>query len=132
MSKHAQFRLQPVGFNGEANTYTPTLTNAANVAASTAYECQYARVGDSVTVSGRVDIDPTAASTDTQLGISLPIASNIGAATDLGGVAFTPELAGVGAAILGDVANDRAQFQYVTGADIANRAFYFIFMYQRI
>src|SRR3990167_10996405 len=69
-----------------ANTYTPTLTNVFNVAASTAYACQYMRVGNVVTVSGQVDIDPTAASTYTELDISLPIASAFTATNQLGGV----------------------------------------------
>src|SRR5438093_6787266 len=34
----------------DAGTYTPTLTNSVNVAASTAYVCQYLRVGAVVTV----------------------------------------------------------------------------------
>lgn len=114
-----------------AGTYTPTLTNVANLAASTAYECQYLRVGNTVTVSGKVDIDPTLAATSTQLGISLPVASNIGAAEDCSGVAFASGIAGQGAAILGDAANDRAQLQYVS-ADVSNQAMFFTFTYQVI
>ncbi len=59
-----------------SGTYTPTLTNATNVAASTTYAAQYMRVGNSVTVSGAVDVDPTSAAIATVLGISLPVASN--------------------------------------------------------
>lgn len=59
-----------------SGTYTPTLTNISNVDATTAYECQYMRVGNVVTVSGAFDLDATAANTTTNIGISLPIASN--------------------------------------------------------
>lgn len=112
-------------------TYTPTLTNAANLAASTAYECQYIRVGNTVVVSGKVDVDPTLAATATQLGISLPIASNFGAQEDCGGSAFASGIAGQGAAIRADATNDRAEMVWVSG-DITNQSMYFTFQYQVI
>lgn len=119
------------GVTAPSGTYTPTLTNVANIAASTAYECQYLVVGTSVIVSGKVDIDPTLAATSTQLGISLPVASNFGAAEDCAGVAFAPAIAAQGAAILGDETNNRAQLQYISG-DLTNQAMYFLFQYQVI
>ena len=100
----------------------------ANLAASTAYECQYLRVGSVVTVSGKVDVDPTAPAAVTQLGISLPIASNLGAQEDCAGAAFASAIAGQGAAIRGDAANNRAEMAWVTG-DITNQPMYFVFSY---
>lgn len=121
--------------NGNGNigwgTYTPVLTNVANLAASTAYQAQYIRVGNTVTVSGKVDVDPTLTATSTQLGIALPIASNIGAVEDVGGTAFAQAIAGQGAAILGDAANNRAQMEWIA-TDITNQAMYFTFTYQVI
>lgn len=114
-----------------AGTYTPTMTNVANLDASTAYVCQYLRVGNVVTVSGRVDIDPTAPATSTQLGISLPIASNFGAAEDCAGVAFASGVAWQGAAIRADAANDRAEMIFVAG-DLTNQPMYFHFSYEVI
>ena len=116
----------------EADTYTPTLTAVANVAAQTAYVCQYARVGATVTVSGQVAIDPTAATTLTRLGISLPIPSSLTAAQQCGGTAAQPDLAGAVAAIRGDATNDRAELAYTTGADVANRLWAFSFTYRVI
>ena len=113
-----------------SNTYTPDLTNAANVAASTAYACQYARVGSFVTVSGQVAIDPTAVATLTRLGISLPIPSSLSAAEQVGGTAAQPDLAGAVAAIRGDATTDRAELAYTTGADVANRIWSFSFGYR--
>jgi hypothetical protein len=113
---------------GLAGTYTPTLTNVANLDASTAYACQYLRVGATVTVSGKVDVDPTAAGS-AQLGISLPIASNFATAQQCAGTAFAPAIAGQGAAILGDTTNDRAQMQWIA-VDTTNQAMYFTFTYQ--
>ena len=61
----------------------------------------------------------------------LPIASNLGATKDCAGVAFASGIAGQGAAILGDAANDRAQMQWIAG-DVTNQAMYFTFTYQII
>lgn len=114
-----------------SGTYTPTLFNVANLSASTAYQCQYMRLGDTVTVSGMVDIDPILAATSTQLGISIPVASNFAANEDCAGVAFSYAIAGQGAAIIADGANDRAQLQYIAG-DITNQSMLFTFSYQII
>lgn len=111
-----------------AGTYTPTLTNVANLDASTAYTCQYLQVGSVVTVSGRVDVDPTAPAASTQLGISLPVASNFAASNQCAGTAFASGIAGQGAAILGDTTNDRAQLQYIS-ADLTNQGMFFSFSY---
>lgn len=111
-----------------AGTYTPSLTNVANLDASTAYQCQYMKVGATVTVSGRVDIDPTLAATTTQLGISLPVASNLGASENCGGTAFASGIAAQGAAIRGDAANDRAELIYKS-SDVTNQPMYFVFTY---
>lgn len=114
-----------------SGTYTPTLTNAANLAASTAYECQWLRVGNIVNVSGKADVDPTLTATATQLGISLPVASNFGAQEDCAGTAFASGIAGQGAAIRADAANDRAEMVWIAG-DITNQPHYFHFQYQVI
>jgi hypothetical protein len=111
-------------------TYTPTLTNTTNLDGSTAYSCQYLRVGDVVTVSGRVDANPTAAGA-TALGISLPIASNftLAGVSECAGVAFAASVAGQGANISADVTNDRANMQWVA-VDTANRDMIFTFTYR--
>lgn len=68
-----------------SGTYTPTLTNTTNVAASTAHTMFYTRVGDVVHVAGEVDVDPTTAGLLTTVEISLPIASALTHADQLGG-----------------------------------------------
>lgn len=113
-----------------SGTYTPTLTNAANITASTAFTCQYLRVGDVVTVSGQVAIDPTSATTNTTLGISLPIASNFSATEQCGGAAACGAVAGYSASIAADATNDTASLFFVTGTDVANRNWFFTFTYQ--
>mgnify|MGYP001491133963 CR=1 FL=1 len=116
--------------NAVPASYTPTSTNVTNVTASTTYQCQQMRVGNSVQVTGKIDVDPTAAGL-VQVGISLNVASNLGAAEDLAGTAFAPGVAGQGAAILGDATNNRAQLEYIA-VDITNQSFYFSFMYEVI
>lgn len=112
-------------------TYTPTLTNVANLDASTAYECQYLRVGNTVTVSGKADLDPTTNTTSTQLGISLPVASNFGATEDCAGTGFAPSVQRAGAAVRADTANDRAEMAFIC-FHTTNEPYYFHFTYQVI
>lgn len=111
--------------------YTPALTNVANLDGSTAFECHYIRVGNEVFVSGKVSVDPTAPASLTQLGIGLPIASNIAAEENCGGVAFAADIAGQGAAIRGDAANNRAEMAWIAG-DVTNQAMHFSFAYRVI
>src|SRR5690606_24010086 len=58
-------------------TYTPTLTNTTNIAASTAYTTYYVRIGDWVYVWGEADIDATASLTLSEMAMTLPISSSI-------------------------------------------------------
>lgn len=116
-------------------TYTPTLTNSTNVAASTAFLCRYVRVkgptGDFVTVSGQVNIDPTAAApTATTMKMSLPIASNFANAEECSGV-FSSNNSGQNGTIQADTTNDVANFLY-SASDTNNAAYGFTFSYQVI
>lgn len=113
--------------NLAAGAYTPTLTKVGNLDAVTSYEAQYMRVGATVTVSGKFDADPTAAGS-TKVGISLPVASNIGAAEDVAGVAHAIAIAGQGAGILGDATNDRAQAEWIA-VDTTNQTMAYSFAY---
>ncbi len=114
-----------------ANIYTPTLTHVANLTASTPYSCQYLRVGGVVTVSGRVDVDPTTVTTLTQLGISLPIASNFTSTNECAGAGACGSLSGYSVAIQSDPTNDRAEMTW-TPSDVANNAVFFTFTYRVI
>jgi hypothetical protein len=84
------------------------------------------RVGNTVTVSGQIDIDPTIVGF-TILGLSLPIASAFTSAIQLSGVFNCPDAAGGG--IYGDAANDRATFQ-MTATSAANLTYYYTFTYR--
>jgi hypothetical protein len=112
-----------------AGVYTPSLTNFANLDASTAYACQFLRVNNVVNVSGRVDIDPTTTATSTVLQISLPFASTMIASNQCAGVAFCPTIIAQGASI--NAGSTKARLQYMS-SDTTNQPFYFTFQYQII
>lgn len=115
----------------DSGTYTPTLVNTLNVAASTAHKCQYLRVGNVVTVSGSVAIDPTAAApTTTQITISLPIPTRLVDGTDCSGVASCNLVDGqTSGVITGNLGVDVAGLSF-RASDLANRIWYFTFTYE--
>jgi len=112
-----------------SSTYTPTLTNVTNIAASTAFLTQYTRIGSFVVVSGKVEVDPTAL-VASELGISLPIASNFANDYECGGSANAGAVQ-QGASITADPANNRATMTFIA-TDAANRTMAFTFGYQII
>lgn len=111
-----------------SGTWTPTLFSVANVAAMTAFAGQYMRLGSTVTGSGKLDVDPTAGATLTRVGISLPVASDFASAENCAGTAYsvTPDYAG---AIFADTVNNRAELDFTTVIDVANRSWFFSFTY---
>jgi hypothetical protein len=114
-----------VGANTLASgVYTPTATIVVNVAAATSYQAQYSRVGSVVTVSGKVDITPSAAGSVAEVGLSLPIASNLGANEDCGGSAATVNIFGEAAAVIADATNDRARVRWIPGTTSSCSFFY--------
>jgi hypothetical protein len=112
-----------------SGTYTPTLTNSTNIDASTSYAARYIRVGSYVFVTGKIDVDATAAgATITIIGISLPIASDLTVADgQLGGVLSIQFNSG-GGVIFGDTANNRATAVW-TSSLTANTGLGFSFSY---
>ena len=116
-------------YEDHGRTYDPTLNNITNLDGSTAYTCMYRRVGgNQVTVSGKFDADPTAAAI-TQLDISLPIASNLAAQEDLGGIASNGT--GEVARIYAETTNNRAVVLW-TATTTVNAGWSFEFTYRII
>lgn len=103
----ADFFAEPPAYVG---TYTPTLFNTTNIAASTASLLHYRLTGNQVEVWGNVVVSETTASVFSELGISLPIASNLALGTDLYGNASTA--LSYSAIVAGDTTNDRAVLQF--------------------
>lgn len=78
----------------ESGTFTPTLTNDTNITDSTSFVCQYLRVGNVVTVSGRLLIQPTSNASNTILIMNVPINSAFNAGEQAAGVAHSFTAAG--------------------------------------
>jgi hypothetical protein len=119
-----------------AGVYTPALTNGANVFDSTPFECQYLRVGNTVTVSGRVDVVPQNPNASTQLRFRLPIPSNLGASEDCSGVASGTAYAALNQVITGviqpDVTNNEAILYFFSPNIAVDLNMRFHFSYQVI
>lgn len=113
-----------------SGSYTPTLTNNTNIAASTAHTSYYFRVGDMVHVFGTVEIDATTASSQISMSMSLPIASNLGSSDDLAGV-FGTSAASQAGRVTGSAGNDNASFVCVPDSS-ANLTYNFSFSYKVI
>lgn len=114
-----------------SSTYTPTITDSANTIARTAYQCQWSRAGNVVTVSGVADVDPSAPATSTIIKITLPVTSNFTLTGNLGGTAFAPGIAAQGAGMLPTTAYAVADFalmQWISG-DVTNQPMRFSFTY---
>jgi hypothetical protein len=118
-----------------SGTYTPTETSTGNLDSTpVALEAQYMRVGNTVTVSGQVTIDPTTTATSTSFRLSLPIASNFGSNADAGGTGVKLDATATVAdafTINADGANDEVQFAgYPIG--VASGVLTYTFTYQVI
>lgn len=111
-----------------AGQYTPTLTSVANVDSTSAYLSRYYRVGNMVTVWGKMDVDPTASTTLTRVGISLPVASNLTAAQQLSGAAGSIDQ-GTGGGVTGDATNDRGELSFKSDTNTSH-AWTYSFSYE--
>lgn len=119
-----------------SGTYTPTLTNVANIdiPASTAYTFQYMRVGNVVTVSGKIDVTVTGTGL-TRLNVSLPISSNFSAEENCAGTAVMTASSvsiNIPASIRADTTNDVAQVQYHGNLTGMAQAYLLTFTYRII
>jgi hypothetical protein len=113
--------------------YTPTLTNAGNISASSLnQDFMYVRLGSFVFVGGSINATHDASG----LGLvrmTLPIASNLGTSFDLNGNATTTaasaEFAG---SIVADTTNNEAQIAIADTAGAVSRTWRIFFMYKII
>lgn len=116
-----------------SGTYTPTYTNVANVSSfGTVSDLNYYRVGDMVTVFGRVSIDPTSASINTEFRGTLPIASNFSLFTDAGGSCVCTASAGLVGAVRAETTNNEFTVKYINTAETAAKDFALHFSYRVI
>lgn len=114
---------------GTSGTYIPTITNGANVASSTGATAHYMRIANQVHVQGKVNVTPTlGVNTTTVINISLPVASNIGAVTDLLGGAFAGAATAANPVATGDTTNDNGILTYIS-VSVGAVDLYFDFTY---
>jgi hypothetical protein len=113
-----------------SGTYTPTGYTGTNTTVVTPLTCQYMRVGNVVTVSGRAQVTVTSSSTASEFSLSLPIASDLITLSNCSGT-FTSGTNATNGCVIGDPTNDRAFFQmFATNA--GSQPFTFSFTYQII
>lgn len=91
----------------------------------------YHRIGNYVTVYGAVVVQPTSTGAF-GFQVSLPVASDIGATTDLYGTGSVSLATSSGALIFGNVANNTAQFSCDSGTGTPSNTLSFTFSYQVI
>lgn len=113
-----------------AGTYTPTNTSISNLdSAPTAFTTNYMRVGNMVTVSGKVTIDPSGGG-DSIWEMTLPVSSTFTAEEDLAGTFQLDTSSGSREnGIKAQTSNGKARFKGNMGFTTAVSGF-FIFMYQ--
>lgn len=113
-------------------TYTPTFTGVTNVAAAVGSYGRWFRIGNRVFVEARGTVDPTAAApTTTTFRCSLPVASNLGVSTDLGGIGMSNGGTNVYGTIQADTTNDDATITFSAG-NANNATHWLIFSYEVI
>jgi hypothetical protein len=100
--------------NLTSGRYTPTNTTGTNVSALATYSCIYSRVGNIVTVSGKVDVTLTA-SGNSIFYLTLPIASPGLTVADVMGLCARSVSAGgayTAGYVYGDATNKRALVEF--------------------
>jgi len=112
------------GLHAVSGIYSPTATLVSNLDSVTAYSASYIQIGGAVFVAGVVTADATAAgATVTELGMSLPVASNLTQVTHLGGTGLGLFLDAV-VAIDADATNDRARMRWRSALTVATNFSY--------
>ena len=121
----------PSGINPDfisSGIYTPAAAGVANIIAITPYVTKWIRIGNFVYVSGKIDIDPAAATTPTSIEISKPIASNLTVDHDAHGVAISSN-AGY-ADIKANPTSDNFVLTFTTSTFVLNSSWFFNLMYE--
>lgn len=96
-----------------SGAYSPTVTGVSNVDSVGSSSAIWIRVGNHVTVTGEVSINATSLGVSTNVGISLPVASNLAGLDLFGQGLVAPGGATVGGVyIAADAANNRANLIY--------------------
>lgn len=112
----------------ESGTFSSSITNQTNVAASTFNGMQYIRIGDYVSVDAYVAIDPTATGL-TVIDLQLPVASSLATSVDVMGLGNCQGFHDQNGTVTANVGAGKATFAYIA-TDINNQVFYIHFSYR--
>ena len=109
-----------------SGTYTPTVSNVANVSSVGTVEThRYTRIGSIVTVFGAVNLTLTAGpGVLTTFSVTLPVTSNLGAATDVVGTCADTTNSGRAGYVYGRAADDRALVEYFAPSSGITKVYY--------
>lgn len=118
-----------LGISATSGTYTPTFTSTSNVDSYNVFPCQYSRTGDVVTVSGRIRINATAAST-TSGDISLPVSTSFTNGTSDEGGGTINSASGQGYGGIHSKQNTGVATVTVVPSATSDIDYYFVFVYQ--
>ena len=113
--------------NLTAGTYTPAASNFTNISSVTGLYGIYSRVGNVVSVSGRMNITATSTGAAT-FSLSIPVASNL-TTTNAWGTLTTRTLTDASGGVSGDGTNDKLLFELVFDS-LLTGTFYFSAQYQ--
>jgi len=115
-----------------SGTATPTATNGTNVTASTPGQTQYMRVGNTVTVSGYIEITCTTLGVTSQIDLTIPVASAFTNTTQLSGT-MLEAVVGVASpghgTVISEATNDRVQIDFTPRAT-GSLSYRFTYTYQ--
>jgi len=112
------------GKAASSGTYMPTFHTVSNISVFEAYEAQWLRVGNVVTVSGRLDFTATAVGTEFEL--TYPAAAPNGAASWCGGTGTDGKDPW---AVIHDIANSRATF-HNANAPVGAKSIWYTYTYR--
>lgn len=111
-------------------SYTPTGTAIANSSAVSTRPSHYIRFGDIVIGAGAIDFSVTSTSTITQVGVSIPIASNFTLSSDAyGGCTGTFQTGNHTAILYSESVNDRLVIDF-TSSGTGSVSLNYWFMYK--
>lgn len=117
------------GVDNTTQSYSPTPTSVANLDSTPLVGvASYTRVGNVVTVQGRITMDPTTISTLTQARLSLPIPSNFSDTDQASGI-FGNRGVAITGSIMSVAATDDVIFEF-TCVDTASRNYVYIYQYR--
>ena len=103
--------VDTIAFALSTGIYSPSITEVTNIDTVIVYETQYLRIGNMVTVSGKIGLDATITGA-TEAAISVPIASDFSAEEQAGGTAASEVALATPVRIKADATNNRLSFVF--------------------